>query len=143
MMAQTITIKNSEEKKQFLRFLVVGGSGTLVDFCIFTLLKMLGVGTLAANTISFAAGTVNNFTWNRLWTFRGARERFWGRQFLQFAVVSLVGLGLNNLIVIRLEGVFGSMGLFEQFSYVPAKVIATGMVVFWNYFGNKLWTFGD
>ena len=130
-----------QEVTRFARFLTVGAVGTVLDFSILTLLKLAGLPTLFANSISFTAGLLNNFTWNRLWTFGDSVKADWRRQLAQFTLVSLVGLALNNLIVLSLEGVFGAMLGSSQWAYLPAKVIATGVVVFWNYFANRMWTF--
>ena len=130
-----------QEVTRFARFLTVGAVGTVLDFSILTLLKLAGLPTLFANSISFTAGLLNNFTWNRLWTFGDSAKVDWRRQLAQFTLVSLVGLALNNLIVLSLEGLFGAMLGSSQWAYLPAKVIATGMVVFWNYFANRMWTF--
>ncbi|MBM4427170.1 MAG: GtrA family protein [Chloroflexi bacterium] len=134
------TSLSKQEATRFTRFLTVGAVGTLLDFSILTLLKLAGLPTLFANSISFTAGLLNNFTWNRLWTFGDALNPDWRKQFAQFTLVSLVGLILNNLIVLSLEGIF-SLWIDAQWAYLPAKVIATGMVVFWNYFANRTWTF--
>lgn len=130
----------NKEITRFARFMTVGALGTLIDFGILTVLKLAGLSTLLANSLSFTAGLVNNFTWNRLWTFADAVKTDWRRQLAQFTLVSLVGLVLNNLIVLSLEGVF-SAWFSAQWAYLPAKVIATGVVVFWNYFANRMWTF--
>lgn len=131
---------SKKEVTRFTRFLTVGAVGTLLDFSILTLLKLAGLPTLFANSISFMAGLLNNFTWNRLWTFGDTVKPDWRKQLAQFTLVSLVGLALNNLIVLSLEGFF-SLWINAQWSYLPAKVIATGVVVFWNYFANRMWTF--
>lgn len=140
MSALSTTMQNKEVTR-FARFLTVGAVGTLLDFGILTLLKFAGLPTLIANSISFTAGLLNNFTWNRLWTFAESIKVDWRRQFAQFALVSLAGLALNNLIVLMLEGVFNTLLGSTQWGYLPAKVIATGVVVFWNYFANRKWTF--
>jgi putative flippase GtrA len=134
-------IPQNKEATRFARFLTVGAVGTVLDFSILTLLKLAGLPTLFANSISFTAGLLNNFTWNRLWTFGDSVKADWRRQLAQFTLVSLVGLALNNLIVLSLEGIFGAMLGSAQWAYLPAKVIATGVVVFWNYFANRMWTF--
>ena len=139
-----ITIATSLHKKELTRisrFLSVGAIGTVLDFSILTLLKLAGLPTLIANSFSFTAGLVNNFTWNRLWTFGEAVQSDWRKQLMQYALISLVGLALNDLIVLSLETVLGSMFSQPEFGYLPAKIIATGVVVFWNYFANRTWTF--
>ncbi|MDR3573517.1 MAG: GtrA family protein [Anaerolineaceae bacterium] len=128
-----------KETRRFLRFMIVGAGGTIIDFSILSLLKLLGLPTLPANTISYLTGVINNFYWNRRWTFSETRAQRWDKQFVQFLVVSLVGLLLNDGLVVLLETPFNVW--FGRWGYIPAKVIATGVVVFWNYIGNRLWTF--
>ena len=125
------------------RFLTVGALGTLLDFGLLSLLKALDFSTLLANSLSFSAGVVNNFTLNRLWTFADAKDADWRRQLMEFLLVSLIGLALNNLIVLFLEAPLGQIVGQPDYGYLPAKVIATGVVVFWNYFANRYWTFRD
>ena len=140
-MAALSDTSSNKEIERFSRFLAVGAVGTLLDFSLLTLLKLAGLPTLLANSLSFTAGLVNNFTWNRLWTFGDTIQPDWRRQLIQFTAVSLVGLALNNLIVLSLEGIFGTLLGQPDWGYLPAKVIATGVVVFWNYFANRMWTF--
>ena len=140
-MATISTPLPKQEVTRFGRFLTVGAVGTLLDLSILTFLKLAGMPTLFANSLSFTAGLVNNFTWNRLWTFNDTVNADWRKQLAQFTLVSLVGLALNNLIVLSLEGVLGAALGQPQWGYLPAKVIATGVVVFWNYFANRTWTF--
>ena len=74
-------------------------------------------------------------------TFSDAQNSDWRRQLGQFLLVSLVGLSLNNVIVLALEAPLGQFLDQPGYGYLPAKVIATGVVVFWNYFANRYWTF--
>jgi putative flippase GtrA len=132
---------SNKELQRFTRFLTVDALGTFLDFSLLSLLKALGLPTLLANSLSFTVGVVNNFTWNRLWTFSDAEQADWQRQLAQFILVSLVGLALNNAIVLWLEVPFGILLGQPDYGYLPAKVVATGVVVFWNYFANRYWTF--
>lgn len=127
------------ETKRFLRFALVGAGGTFLDFSILSVLKLLGLATLPANTVSYLAGTLNNFYWNRRWTFRGTRGQLWHRQLIQFVLISLFGLLLNNSLVLLLEPLFS--GWLGHWDYLPAKILATGVVLFWNYLANRFWTF--
>ncbi|HNB37390.1 MAG TPA: GtrA family protein, partial [Anaerolineales bacterium] len=68
-MATLSTPVLNKEVTRFARFLTVGAMGTFLDFGLLTVLKLAGLPTLIANSISFTAGLLNNFTWNRLWTF--------------------------------------------------------------------------
>jgi putative flippase GtrA len=140
MTATSDTFANKEIQR-FSRFLAVGAIGTILDFSLLTILKLAGLPTLFANSFSFTAGLVNNFTWNRLWTFNDIVQTDWYKQFAQFTTVSLIGLILNNIIVLSLEGTLGNMLGQPEWGYLPTKVIATGVAVFWNYFANRMWTF--
>jgi putative flippase GtrA len=142
IMAAFSGTSSGKEVERFGRFLAVGSVGTLLDFSLLTLLKLAGLPTLMANSLSFLVGLVNNFTWNRLWTFGDSAQPGWRRQLTQFAAVSLVGLALNNAIVLILEEPLGNMLGHPAWGYLPAKVVATSLVVFWNYFANRMWTFG-
>ena len=142
MTTLTQTFK-SKELGRFARFLVVGAIGTLLDFGLLSLLKASGLPTLTANTLSFSAGVANNFTWNRMWTFADVKQAGWQKQLAQFLLVSLVGLSLNNAIVLWLETPLGQLLGQPEYGYLPAKVIATGGIVFWNYFANRYWTFNN
>ncbi len=134
---------SNKEIQRFSRFLVVGAVGTLLDFSLLTMLKLAGLPTLFANSLSFTAGLLNNFTWNRLWTFNDGVQSDWRKQFAQFTLISLCGLTLNNIIVISLENILGNILGQPEWGYLPAKLIATGVVVFWNYFANRTWTFRE
>ncbi len=137
-------ILSHKETQRFLRFAVVGLSGTLLDFLVLTFLKeVVHLPTLPANTISYSCGTINNFILNRLWTFPEAREKHVAHQFVQFVVISLVGLALNDLLVTLLEDPLGLLlGSLER-GYLPAKLVATGVVLVWNFLGNRVWTFRE
>lgn len=131
-----------KETRRFLRFLAVGLSGTILDFAILTaLITFFGLPTLVANTISYSAGVINNFTLNRLWTFSDSRDKHWTLQFVQFVVINVIGLLLNNLIVSGLDRPLGLLFHNPAHGYLPAKVVATGVVVIYNFIANRLWTF--
>src|SRR5690349_838400 len=132
---------SSREMERFSHFLAVGSVGTLLDFSLLTLLKLAGLPTLFANSLSFVVGLANNFTWNRLWTFGDSVEPDLRMQLAKFTSINLVGLVLSNLIVLSFEGPLGAMLGHPTWGYLPAKVISTGVVLFWDYYANRTWTF--
>ena len=130
------------EMARFIRFFAVGMSGTLVDFAVLTLLKQVfGVPTLPANVVSYTAGAINNFWLNRTWTFSGEHRASVYVQFAQFLLISLIGLTLNTFITHGLEQPMGALIHNPTFGYIPAKIAATLIVLFWNFMANRLWTF--
>lgn len=126
--------------KQFIKFSLVGASGSVVDFgTLVTLKEFLGFNLYVANTISFTAAVCNNFLWNSLWTFRGAYTGRKRRRFLPFVLVSVIGLGLNQSILFVFHEYTGLEAY--QYGYLVAKAIATIAVMLWNFLANKYWTF--
>jgi putative flippase GtrA len=120
---------------QLIRFCLVGASGYVVNLTVYTLLLKVGdVHYLLAATGSFLVAVMSNYTWNRLWTFRGQRGHV-TYQGLRFLVVSTVALAVNLVILHLLVDSFGV-------GKVLAQAIAIVLVTPWNFVGNKLWSFG-
>ena len=118
---------------QLVRFCLVGASGYVVNLAVFVVLvEGFGLHYLLAATCSFLVAVTNNYTWNRLWTFRGQRGHV-AYQGLRFLIVSLVALDANLLI---LHGLV-QLGLPK----VPAQALAIILVTPLNFVGNKLWSF--
>jgi putative flippase GtrA len=137
-----------KEAERFFKFLVVGTIGFVVDFGTLSVLKeVVGLETLVANTISFTAAVISNFIWNRFWTYPDSRQKSVWAQLGQFGVVSIIGLAINNFLVVLLETPFEQLTamtpLGAERGYIPAKMVATIVVLFWNFFVNRFWTFND
>ena len=106
------------------------------------------VGLVLANSISFSLAVLSNFTLNRYWTYPESRSKRKRVQLPQFALVSIIGLFLNNLIFALTTPLFDQ--LLASLSdpawidgYVPAKMLATVVVLFWNFFVNRYWTYSN
>jgi len=120
--------------EQLVKFCLVGASGYAVNLWVFSLFVLvLGVHYIPAAVCSFLVAVTNNYTWNRLWTFRAQRGHV-GHQGLRFLVVSTLALAAN-LVVLHL---LVRAGLTE----VVAQAIAIVLVTPVNFVGNKLWSFG-
>lgn len=119
---------------KFVKFGVVGVSGVFVDFGITWLLRdKLKINQYFANSTGFMCAVVSNYVLNRLWTFHSTDPSI-AIQFGKFLLVALIGLGLNNGIIYLLnEG--------RQVKFYTAKLIATGIVMIWNFGANYLFTF--
>ncbi len=131
-----------KEVERFLKFLVVGTIGFVVDFgTLFLLHAELGLELLIANTISFSLAVVSNFTWNRIWTYPDSRSKPVRRQLIQFFVVNVAGWGINTFVLWLLNPLFTD--LVGRLGYNIAKAIATIIVLFWNFFVNRYWTYSD
>jgi putative flippase GtrA len=148
-----------KELERFFKFAVVGTIGAVVDFIVLNVMKLifegmgLGVGwdlmgmeaheiqLVAANTISFSAAVLSNFTWNRLWTFPESRERPLGSQLVQFAIVNVLGWGINTVLLVTMDQFVFQHFVSERLSYNLAKAFAIGVVLFWNFGVNRVWTY--
>ncbi|MFN7326838.1 MAG: GtrA family protein [Chitinophagales bacterium] len=119
---------------KFFKFGVVGFTGLLVDFGITWLLKeRLKLNAYLASSTGFTCAVINNFLLNRIWTFENHDPEV-AVQFGKFAVVSAVGLVLNNSIIYLLKERFG-------FNFYVAKLVATAVVLLWNFWANMQFTF--
>jgi len=126
---------------RFVKFAAVGALGALIDFVLLNVMhKVFGWPLLWANTFSVSVAILSNFTWNRLWTYPESRSRRKRKQLPQFALINLIGLGINNLIVVGLSAVFGQF-IPDPWDYNLAKAIAIGVVLFWNFGANRVWTY--
>ncbi len=130
-----------KEYKRFAKFAIVGALGSVIDFSLLNLMKgVFGWPLLWANTFSVSVAIISNFVWNRLWTFPESRIRKKRVQLVQFTAVNLIGLVLNNLIVVGCDALLQSY-IHEPWSYNIAKAIAIGIILFWNFGVNRLWTY--
>ncbi len=120
---------------QLVKFALVGASGYVVNLVVFALLAEAGaVHHIPAAIGAFCVAVLNNFWWNRHWTFRASAGHA-GFQAARFFAVSLAALGVNLVV---LELLVTSAGLAE----LPSQAIAVAIAMPVNFVGNKLWTFG-
>ena len=118
---------------QLAKFCVVGASGYVVNLAVYTaLLRGADVDYRLAATGSFVVAVMNNYLWNRLWTFRHSRGHF-AFQGVRFFVVALIAY-VGNLLILT---VLVELGLGEIVSQAIAIVLVTPA----NFIGNKLWSF--
>jgi putative flippase GtrA len=119
---------------QLAKFLFVGLSGYVVNLAVFTFsLKVLGVHHIAAATIAFGVAVMNNFWWNRHWTF-GAGDGHAGFQAARFFTVSVFAFLIQ---IALLELLITAAGLPKIAAQALSLVLATPV----NFIGNKLWSF--
>lgn len=147
-------LTDKKERTRFLRFAVVGAIGAVVDFGILNLLLALNVSYLVSATISFIAAVLNNFTWNRFWTYPDSRSKPISTQLTQFAVINVIGIGIRIPLLAVLENFlirqavrFIPEGIWilsaETLAQNLGLVIAILVVMLWNFFANRLWTYND
>ncbi|MEG2319180.1 MAG: GtrA family protein [Mucinivorans sp.] len=150
---------------KFLRFAVVGTSGTVIDFAVTGfLMTMFGMGhylsqsisdvadeghfntifvILVINAIGFVVAATSNYFFNRVWTWHSKNPDI-RQEYSKFFAVSLIGLGINLGVIYLMEIFFGFdfvfMGYFISRFWV-SKTIATVVVMVWNFLANNFYTF--
>ena len=146
-------LQHANERRRFLKFAMVGSLGAVVDFSVFNLLTLLTpIPALLASVISFLTAVTHNFLWHRFWTFPDSRSKALSKQWVQFALVSLVGLSIRTPLFALLEKplrvLFDRLALPLPFSpsflgHNLALAIVILIVMVWNFIANRLWTFND
>ncbi len=147
------SLGRKQELTRFLKFSMVGVTGTIVDFGVMNLVNIaFGVPLLWAQGISFTVAVINNFLWNRYWTYPDSRSKKAPKQLLQFFLISSVGLiirtplisWLNREILGLLETATLQLPL-EDFVISQNLSLAASILIilFWNFFANRLWTYND
>ena len=147
-------IRNRKEQKRFIKFGMVGAFGAVIDFGVFNLLiHFIRFKPLYASIISFICAVVSNFLLNRYWTYPDSRTKGFRRQFFQFVIVSLVGLGIRSITFSPLEKTllsFANQIIPQSFIFSPTFIgynltlaILILVVMLWNFFVNRFWTFND
>ena len=118
---------------QLLQFGLVGASGYVVNLAVFAvMIGPVNLHHIPAAIVAFAVAVMNNFWWNRHWTF-DAKQGHAGFQAARFFAVSAAALGIN-LVALELL-IRGGMG------DLPAQALAVAIAMPFNFIGNKLWTF--
>lgn len=139
-----------KELTRFIRFGIVGTIGSVVDFGFLNLLTLVfHVPFLVSSVFSFSLAVINNFVLNRIWTFPGSRKEPILNQLLQFGLVSVIGLLIRTPLLAWLETVLIPMAEKNVPNLLTPTIvghnvslaIAIGVVLMWNYFANRFWTF--
>jgi putative flippase GtrA len=168
MLARLMTLRQHKEVGRFFKFAVVGVIGALIDSGTFNLLRAVSwleavqlhlPGGLVlsreveAGAIAFLFAVTSNFIWNRYWTYPDSRSKSIFSQLATFFGINMMGLFIRVLVL--------------QFASPPLSTIAHGImpslraptaasiganaawaisviiVMFWNFFVNRYWTYND
>ena len=117
---------------KFFKFALVGSSGLIIDFSITYLLKEKArIHRYLANSIGFSAAASSNYLLNRVWTFRSENPEILN-EYVSFFIISVIGLGLNNLFLYLFE---------RRFHFYLSKLFAIFLTTLWNFSANYLITF--
>ncbi len=141
---------------EILRFLLVGGLATLVDFAIYELCRFLLLKELNNNlnlalstTFGFIFGNIVNYILSIVFVFKGAKEdkeTQTVKAFLIFTLIGVIGLGIKVLTQTGgnylMSVIFNSKDSFILWLLdTLVYCVATLIVLIWNYIGRKLFIF--
>jgi putative flippase GtrA len=120
--------------RQISAFVIVGLFAVIAHYgALIALVEIFQWDAVPATLVGYVCGGVTSYILNRRHTFESARrhrEAIW-----RFAAVAGIGFVMTG----------GLMTIFvekNQIPYLLAQIITTGIVQFWSFLGNKLWTFG-
>ena len=143
----------NKERERFLKFATVGAVGSVIDILIMNVLtQLLHMRLVYAGTVSLACAILSNFILNRYWTYPDSRSRHFLHQLSMFFLVNVMGILFRIPILHFVEPVM--QGAFENvthLSHASAETLAQnatlafaiGVVMIWNFFINRYWTYND
>ena len=116
--------------KQILRFTIVGGIATVIDFvCLYIFKEFLNLNIILSNTLSFTISVIYNYIASIKWVFDvNKNSKF---QFIIFVILSVIGLLINN-------GILYLFTSYTEFYYLLSKVFATLVVMIYNFITRKI-----
>lgn len=121
-----------KDKSRFwevFRFLAVGGACFLLEYgLLYALTEYGGVGYLYSSAMAFIISLMVNYILCVVFVFDVHRQS--ERQMVLFIITSLMGLGINQLVMWTcVDG----LGIW----YMAAKLVASAVVMVWNYFTKR------
>ena len=142
-----------KERVRFFKFATVGAIGSVVDIGIANLLThLLEMPLVYAGSISFICAVFSNFSLNRYWTYPDSRSRPLMHQLGMFFLVNSIGIAIRIPILHFVEPLMASifegaghlsMATSEFLARNATLVLAIGIVMIWNFFINRYWTYND
>ena len=117
---------------QFMKFGVVGVIAFVIDYGLMVALtELVGVNYLISATISFTVSVVFNYLASMRYVFTHKQGLSRQREFVIFVVLSVIGLGVNDLLMWLGSSVLGV-------SYLIVKIVATAIVMVYNFVTRKI-----
>lgn len=126
-----LTSKQEKLLVQIFRFGIVGVVATIIDFVFLYLFKeVCNFNVVVANTLSFVISVLYNYFASLTFVFDVNEEKSKSRNFIIFIICSVIGLGINDLIVWIITDIL-------SIHYMISKVVATIVVMVFNFVTRK------
>lgn len=120
-----------EATKQFGKFAVVGLTSLAVDYALLMfLVEVCQANLFFSTTVSFIVSVIVNYALSMKYVFDHREGMSRKREFTIFAILSAVGLGLNDLYM------FVGVTMLNV-GYQAMKLISTFLVTWYNFFSRK------
>ena len=124
--------KTNDTKIQFLRYIFVGGFAAVINIgSLYIFTDVLHIYYLISNVISFILGLLCNYILSKLLIFTTEKQMNKFIEFITYAIIGVIGLGLDTLIIWIATNIIGIY-------YMLSKIISTGLVFIWNFVARKL-----
>lgn len=128
-------LTSQETLFQLIRYGFVGGVAFVADYCsLYAFTEWCGIQYLVSAALAFVIGLTVNYILSNLIVFTTHRLTNRWLEFAVFAIIGVIGLGLNELIMYCATDLLG-------LHYMISKLISTALVFFWNFFARKLTLF--
>lgn len=130
--------------KQFLKFGIVGIICFFIDFGLYTLCNFLGCPYLISGIIGFVVSVVVNYLLSMKYVFERREDISRKKEFIIYVALSTIGLGLNELILyICVDIIYNNWSFLQnlyndRISEIVAKIVATGIVMIYNFVSRKI-----
>ena len=118
---------------QLIKFGLVGGIAFLIDYGIMVFLtEVFKIPSLISAAISFTVSVIFDYIASVKWVFGVDKEKnSKTKELVVFILLSIVGLGINELIMWIMDKEFGIY-------YMISKIVATAVVMCYNFITRKL-----
>lgn len=127
-----ILLQKNKTLVQMIKYGIVGLAAFIVDYALLAFLtEVCNFHYLVSASIAFCVSIFVSYFGSIGWVFNNPETGNKARDVIVFFAIGLVGLGLTDLIMWSLTDGTGML-------YLLAKVIATVVVFFWNFFARKL-----
>ena len=126
-MEQTITQKIIELLPQLTKFIITGGTATLVHMGAFYVFKQ-SMHVVTATTLGFLIGFVVSFTLQKFWTFNDQKGGSVHKQGVSFFVLQVSNLIVNGAAMHILVNIFGVWDMLAQFLVLGTLAVSTFII---------------
>ncbi len=168
--SQTPEAQDGESKQsvkdlfwEIFRFLLVGGTATLVDYAVFYLFRQWlfpqnlfywsgwnTVSLIIATAFGFCVGLIVNWILSVKFVFRAVKDKEEAsskKSFWIFALIGVIGLGITELGIVLLVHILPEITLFGVTEFLLpwdewlSKILMTCIVLVFNYVARKTFIF--